>query len=305
MINSPILLVSLLTIMFTIADASVCNIHWLHVPKTSSTFCLSMQHACDEDRFFVVANQTVKEIRLQHSCALIHPNGFVYGAHGHSPISWENYPILENVVTILRKPLERLVSAFDDSLHSEGMSLALRSDLQGRFKQPYRNLTNVDEICSHNFGVWNSHSANHGCITKMLNGFHCHEHIDLTQNHLDTALGLIQKFLFVGIVEEYEASVNTFLKVVQNRTLTHNAAIKADMEAHLDSTKPELYREVHLPPHSVELGSYRRHAERCGKHIYKALNTSTLNYEDKYDTIVYEAAVKRFHHLKSIFGPEE
>jgi hypothetical protein len=81
---------------------SLCDLSWFHAPKTASTFCLSLQHACAEKQF---ADQVagMQETLLRGGCVVIKPNGTMIGSSGHAPIT----NTMGNYVGIFRDPVKR------------------------------------------------------------------------------------------------------------------------------------------------------------------------------------------------------
>ena len=296
-------------------DSWKCGVEWLHTPKTASTFCLSIQHGCDENRFLGAANDPVATVKVQHSSTFLVPNGTNTGCnHGHYPFTSATFPNIGSAVTLFRHPQSRFISSFEDCLHAEGMSPELKQSLEDKFLKPNNAsmpkescMTFQGETCVHDFLIWNSHPANHGCFTKMMNGYRCHEHIELTDDHLKLALERLEKFLFVGLVEEYSDSIKVFLKVMNQRAIEHNKEVVLAKESNLLGEDEKYWNKqqanlVTQPPHPMELGNYRPHPHDCDVAIEAAIKNGTIVYEDKYDLILYEAAVKKFHLLKERFG---
>jgi len=259
-----------------------CPLRWLHPPRTGSTFCLSVQHACNETLFLEQANQHTNVILSNSRCSTLVPNGTGFGDLMGLPLFPEMFPDVSNVITILRKPQSRIISAFIDNIHTEGMSKKSIQDM---------NITTnySTSSCLYNYKIYSSYPANYGCYTKMINGFGCHKYINITTTMIENAINKLHEFLFVGIMEEYELSVRLFLKVVNNY-----------------NTKNHFNLNVNHSPHPVELMSYNsgltKNTTECYNMISHAYKTKELkHYHDPYDSIIYKEALKIFHQSKKIY----
>jgi hypothetical protein len=93
-----------LVVCWLLCIQSTCQMLYFHAPKTSSTFCLSMQHACDESNF---ASQVagMREVKMRSQCAQIVPNGTWVGNMGHEPV--KNRSKLKHMVGLFREPYSR------------------------------------------------------------------------------------------------------------------------------------------------------------------------------------------------------
>lgn len=122
-----------------------CNhTHWLHVPKTGSSFCLSLQHVCCPVKFERIGEGiTIEDLaraqRLSeknrpyyyqsHFCykfvrqdghAIQHVACQFAGPVEHVPMGWQPG---EHRMVMVREPRSRIVSAYLDAMHHEGMDL--------------------------------------------------------------------------------------------------------------------------------------------------------------------------------------
>lgn len=97
---------------------------------------------------------------------------------------------------MLRDPRRRLASAFNHYLHSVGMPTDMREQM----------LATVKSV-----GEYAHYPGISGCQTKMLLGLPCARPIGLTQRHVSKAIRRLQsRFAFVGITDEWDASVCLF-----------------------------------------------------------------------------------------------
>jgi hypothetical protein len=111
---------------------------WVHIPKTGSTFCLSLSHAQCPKQFERVLNASTS-VHLHQGCARLQFWDDVDDAcavasvkdHGSLPLplppvyTTGPYRFTEAaaplLVTVLREPLSRLISAFADGRHLVGL----------------------------------------------------------------------------------------------------------------------------------------------------------------------------------------
>ena len=134
--------------------------HWIHIPKTGSTFCLSLQHVCCREGFEVMTTGiTTADIDSE----LHKPNAqrefdyksafcYLFNRKGYPPLltipnihdkhAWEPYdpkrcrvssrpehiPLnadpaesMEHAIVLIREPKARIISAFLDGQHHEGI----------------------------------------------------------------------------------------------------------------------------------------------------------------------------------------
>lgn len=303
-----------------------CYLKWLHPPKTTSTFCLSVQHACNETRFMEHARVSTHTL-LQFGCATMKPEGSLDGNRHHNPINTEDIEKdrIKNFVTVLRNPTSRIVSSFCDNMHIEGLDASVKEELRLKMDFDYhfgphnkiRNdgwvgrWGNNESKCVRNFLIYAKFPPCHGCYTKMLNGFDCSANVTVTQSMVDRAVALLRQFLFVGIMEEYELSVKVFL----NKAL-HSDAV--DPATRLDSSRsdaiPEslsqLEKKVYarssakVKPHPIELSHFRAGSHLCAPALKRLAQENKLDYNDPYDNVLYEEALKLFSIEKKLYESE-
>ena len=293
-----------------------CQIQWMHPPKTASTFCLTIQHACNETQFLELT-KTYTKIRSGHGCMKLLPGGTNVGNRYHHPL-WNDkerkmHP-LNQFVTILRHPFTRIVSAFCDNMHAEGQTQAVMSEYKDLMIGLHRgnHVTDPQDLYA-NFEKYVNFRANHGCYVKMLTGYDCHEDVVVTPTMAANAVKYLSQFKFVGIYEEYNLSVELFLKqtLLTNTTNSSTYAINSQRHRHyrvvseLISTTPI---NVLQPPHEVEITKLRKSSanhNNCSTVIIKKYNKYHKNGQqhhqliDAYDYMIYKYAKNMFDGYKN------
>jgi hypothetical protein len=275
------------------------NLYWLHAPKTSSTLCMTLHHICCPEDFelsatfdyskyqtktaheFVAENVTTERVRLQRGCAL--PQGYqksrrcnmrLLSRDQHAPLPRTKSFVLRGslggmaVITMLRDPRHRLISAYLDGAHHEGMS-----------DEGYSNLFHVMGPQLPDFSMANSKQhlkraqvyADHGnmvgCYTKMLNGYECHSryitrHAPFNNEALEKAVKVLNKFYFVGLMEHYNTSITILHKMLGKNT----------------------------SPHDLERSLTRKQKRQS----VKTFLLKHINYTDAYDEVIYAEAKRIF-----------
>ena len=279
-----------------------CDLLWLHPPKTASTFCFSVQHACNETLFLKQASLSTG-YKYFRGCTILEPNGTFYSNRHHYGLSLyhlDDMYILKNYITMLRNPESRLISAFCDHMHDEGMTDKSKGKLikhMGFGKQAPAFING--SICIEQFNRFASFGPHHGCYVKMLNGFQCAEERIITKAMVDIAVFHLFKFLFVGIMEEYKSSVELFLYLAANYTDPQSFAVNEDFiskhrETGIPIKKEELVHKLQ-PPLPVELQRTRAGTHACLPYLKEASALHQLQFHDPYDSVVYAYAVKKFH----------
>lgn len=220
---------------------------WIHIPKTASSFCLTLQHTCCEVEF-AKATQSVteSELVLYHSlqaqnlkntlnfsfdvaygCAYFkHFQGGFTGCSNqpkskggtHSPlpltIDFENI----SVIALFREPKSRILSSFLDARHHEGMSEVDFKALQNKIDEILEEGENGElEKLLKQLLVYASHPHMMGCQVKMVMGYECSAPLKLSypqnQSFVDQAVDRMNRFFFVGLTDYYNVSVDLFHKV--------------------------------------------------------------------------------------------
>lgn len=275
-----------------------CDLSWFHAPKTGSTFCLSLQHACYEKQFTAQV-EGMQETILRNGCVEIKPNGTMWGSYGHQPITGD----YGNHVGLFRNPVYRLISGFDDSLHSEGMSDEEKLEIKSRFvsgpklgHDKRKNAVAMTQYCVHNFNIWAAHPHNHGCYVKMLTGSECHAMVDLTPEMLQQAKETLRRFRFVGIMEDYDRSVEIFLKFVHRNWSTLYTPKKKLKPGEFNETAPV------LPPFPVEVEKHRVAHNPCSMPLVEAQKLGLVHFNDSYDEAIYSLALELYEGFKDEYG---
>ena len=265
-------------------DAKHCYIQWLHPPKTSSTFCLTLQHACNETQFFLDVSLFSGRFRTAFGCWVMEPHGTMLGSRYHHPLSIpKDLDELHRFVTMLRHPDDRLISAFLDGMHMEGVPVEERQAVQEKMVNGARgNRQNSEDACVQNFNIYANYPANHACYTKMLNGFKCHANIEVTQEMVTTAKKHLDRFLFVGIFEHYMNSTALFLEAVSQTNPTVHP--QAPMEHFI------------LRAGTAPCKQHMRDYYHYGNKSYSRLHGGA--YRDTLDGEVYEHALKLFDRFR-------
>ena len=113
---------------------------------------------------------------------------------GHEPVSARDLS-RGGLVAFFRRPAQRLISAYLDNRHAWGLRASERSSLR---------------TAAPTIAAFARYPGIAGCATKMLAGFDCAANVSLRDGTvLQRALTRLRSnaFAFIGIVEEWEASV--------------------------------------------------------------------------------------------------
>ena len=309
-----------------------CAFHWLHPPKISSTFCLSLQHACNETRFMEYAKIST-HTKLQFGCVQMKPKGSAEGSRNHDPIDVSDIEMdkIKNYVTLLKEPSSRIIASFVDGLQGDGLSIELKQELMNKmdFEYGYGKERRDDgwkgkwgqseSLCLKNFNIFATFPSSYGCYTKMLNGYACMSNITITQNMVDDAIELMKQFLFVGLTEDYELSVKMFLnKAFQsdavdpttrliynnsnsNNSNTDNSNNKKDLQLQQKVAGMENVNIKHIQLHDSELIHMKTGSHLCAPILTHLLELKNLNYTDPYDSIIYKEAMRLFLKEREIY----
>lgn len=120
------------------------GIAWMHAPKTGSAFCMTMQHVFDRRRYEALlaakarGDVSIVSVTSRGCISLKHP--FPVPHQWHEP--WTAF--IPKWVGFIREPKSRLLSAFFDFGHHEGlprgdfnlaMEAAKRGNITARFAQ--------------------------------------------------------------------------------------------------------------------------------------------------------------------------
>ena len=215
--------------------------HWTHIPKTSSMFCLSVQHTCCPVKYEqLTAGITIS--MLAHSvstpqarkasqflfgynssfCYNFYSNGYApldckfSGRTDHVPLSATVDLKKEMGLAIIREPKSRVVSAFLDAVHGEGFHnkseyWLMREKM--KLIEADKNLTTAQKNLL-NCQMYASHPFLLGIQVKQLTGGQI---IDFSnkddsklEGYVDQAIDRLRQFFFVGVFDEYIRSMKLF-----------------------------------------------------------------------------------------------
>ena len=216
-----------------------CNrISWIHTAKTGSTFCLVLQHVCCPVKFEQLTEGITTEMIAQSEGNYYNRShsAFRYISHycyqftreGHPPLKCifsgrpEHIPLRDSVdldftmgLLMVRDPKSRVISAFLDGVHLEGLNSTYGKKLQKEL-QTIRLNNNIsrEENLLQRAQIYAYHSDLYGHQVKMLLGLPV---LDLSQpnpKHIEEivqrAAHRLRKFYFVGLFEEYARSLKLF-----------------------------------------------------------------------------------------------
>ena len=277
----------------------------MHPPKTASTFCLTIQHACDEISF-IQQVAVADGYRTAYGCAILSPKGTQFGNQYHNPLSKEALQgdHIEEHVTILRDPESRMISSYCDGIHEEGLPKEEVAALKSHLIYSVNN----EEGCIKNFLIYSNFHANHGCYTKMLNGFPCSADVNVTKKMTETALDNLRKFRFVGIFEEYAESVDLFLKIIspfmEQSTILANQPDDADGDNDNNENDDGNSGDIPAglsPPLPIELEQVRMTTHPCLTHLRTAAAKSLFKFKDQYDSVIYKEAKAIYSRLRESY----
>lgn len=272
---------------------------WMHVPKTSSTFCLTLQHICCTEEYesivegltydSILENQILQpnekhfQIDLRYGCAFV-----AHRVRGSSLTKCRslrgNYhrPIPKTfdtqhfaAITFLREPKSRLISAFLDASHHEGMDskdfLILKEKM---YPTAESEDTDSVERLVHAARLYAQEPAFLGCQTKMVLGYQCGDTKFIlprviNQTIISEAVDRLRQFYFVGIFEQYSLSVHLFYRMIAKKNGNDTTLVPSILEI--------------LPT-------------RKGDHTKASIVDKYLaNYTDPYDSILYKEGLKLFN----------
>lgn len=185
-------------------------------------------------------------------------------------------------VTLLRKPSDRLISAF---LFNDGMMLPRGSP----WKKASRAVKDVINSTLIPIGTYSLLPGVDGCQTKMILGKQCGDVYTLTKSDITSAIEIVsspEHFAFIGLTEEAEATALLFLAMygpcydrageLVSDTLVQQAHLKT-----LHKTYSHRYR-------SNKRNSLATHAK-----LHMQLHA--VGWRDEADDAVYNAARRTFY----------
>eukprot|EP00440_Ansanella_granifera_P011921 gb/GFBE01012958.1/.p1 GENE.gb/GFBE01012958.1/~~gb/GFBE01012958.1/.p1 ORF type:complete len:425 (+),score=64.11 gb/GFBE01012958.1/:1-1275(+) len=191
------------------ADQTLKNINWLHVPKTGTSFISTIwNYACGQheppldlevDAYATATCSECYDFALmgRYPVEQYCTPGVLSSNFGtqHAATTLDKMLAGENVVSILRRPNQRLISAYH-ARHVSGFG-----DVETELW-----MTCSDAACFARFpGVA-------GCMTRMLTGGTCADSLQQTDlaDRADQAVEALQHLAFVGLTEEWDESVCLF-----------------------------------------------------------------------------------------------
>jgi len=294
-------------------DESPTEILWLHIPKTSSTFSITVQVLCQEKKFWEKIlpprttssttgyNQTNlnKFTRIYRGCVYLkqftdwNPNIRGVNTDSINECNWTcknlfwHRPIPSNwdpatFVTILRNPKSRLISSFlDGHFHelSKESKTQLNMTMNGKVinrlvHEAGNRLLNDHDYALELFNIYSKLPENIGCQVKMIAGEHCQHNVIPTEETFNQAKQRLHQLKYVGIYERYQESIEYFHKLI----LPNSKRGLHPLELHR-------FRDSSIFPNRVKL---RKTLE-------------ALDYHDPLDDRIYEEAIIRFnHHINSL-----
>ena len=226
--------------------------HWMHTAKTASTFCLALQHVCCPTEFEHLTegiytqsltyaygslrNRTLSQFRYDPQyCFKFIRDGYpkleckFAGRPEHIPL----YPQddLEQLMgmVVIREPKGRIISAFLDGVHLEGMENRTRGyELRRIMTEIDRDTSLTKEVkLMKKAEMYVYHRDLYGHQVKMLLGL---PHLDLSVYNetllhevVDKAVDRLRRFFFVGVFEEYVRSLHLFHALANVGKHTHSA----------------------------------------------------------------------------------
>jgi hypothetical protein len=258
-------------------DGGHHHLYWVHIPKTGTSFSLPLMHQCCPDEYELAASTYEEDsYKIQHQRVAIPglpSTCTTFTSYGHDPLCG-SIDALEDVVTVLRSPVHRIVSSFEDSMHHEGMDdgtwerlnsqpIANESALLERVlaRHPRADVHRVTSALR-----YFSHPNMRGCQAKMLLGEQCSAPLVVSAKELATALATLRRLQFVGIFEDWNGTVDCFFR---NRRRLYN-----------DNNK---LHPVNMDYMLTRPGHYSASEEGLAEIVLEE-----LGYVDNWDTQLYE-----------------
>lgn len=185
------------------ANTTRTPVRWMHIPKTGSTFGLTViRHACHDvlpawHTMYMALRGGRLDVRLARAVgARRAERGSRCGGRlllplvGHLALR----PQERGVVAMFRRPTQRLISAFLDNYHAWGLPGEERRAMKA---------------ASRTVASWARYPGVEGCMAKMLAGRDCASRIGAGERQavLRAALQALPSLTYVGIVERWDASV--------------------------------------------------------------------------------------------------
>jgi len=300
-------------------DCSVTN--WMHTAKTSSTFCMTLQHVCCPTEFQnLTSGVTTKMLEIDmatprsranspfsfesHYCFKFHRKGYdpivcnFAGRPEHLPLSAGLDLHQKMGIMIVREPKSRLISAFLDGVHIE--NFPNRTD--GHEMRKLFHEMDLNKSMNHNERLllqaqqYADHYSQVGHQVKMLvNGLTLNLSVkNETVMHalVDRAVARMREFYFVGIFEQYSRSLRLFHELANKGTFLlrlHITSCVATTTTRKHFSQRQFSNITGTKPTDVEL--FPRRSTSADD---KAFLMEHLRFEDPYDTQLYAAAQRIF-----------
>ena len=239
---------------------------WVHTPKTGSTFCLVLQYdKCSKEW---PKNISSADLFLTEGCGVIEGFRCPIESVKHRPLPLDQRNDDRRVVIVLRNPKSRVVSAFADSHHTEGMRDRTLRTLRAREQAAQLEMCSdqTDDKCLFNAALLVYANETKGCVVRTLNGFFCYDtaHGPPTESQVKFARRRLSRFLFVGVFEKWSEMIEGFSRLRKWHVAPESNALEVIGNAHLrQGTYLDLY-----DPEVLE------------------------SYTDEYDEQVYETALE-------------
>ena len=250
------------------------RIFWMHIQKTSSWIGdLLLRWSCPgiDDGYGVNPEEKVfLADRVRYNLSSWKCDSTIitsYDHYGHH-IPYDPDIAKGAVITVFRKPIDRIISAF---LFADGMHIPRGHPLGDLENEVRANLSKT----THPMISYANFLGIPHCQSKMVMGYHCGEDVrGFSKSELDIAYHrLHHEFAFVGLTEEPEATYNLFRSMFG--------------EGHL-LDKPHM-----LPPHRMNYRKNEQHNDWAQKHFEG--NLRKHRWVDQPDEFVYSTAKTLFY----------
>lgn len=273
-----------------------CKHHlWMHVPKTGSSFCMTLQHMCCREEFERltdgITNDMLKDNDLRSPAERSFGIDFAYGCAifrkgkhrtcqmggPHTPLAVDVDASEVSLLAMFRDPKKRIISAFLDSMHHEGMPPEDFTALSEQIAALGDDNNGFDRLIAR-AQLFASNQNNIGCQVKMLNGHECSSPLFKNQPFNNTALQYavhrLQEFCFVGLTDSFDLSVRLFHAMANQSTTPNPVELYAARTSRVDKS------------------------EALQRHVV---------FDDPYDSVLYGEAKRLFQTRLAIYGvhPEE
>ena len=294
-------------------------IYWMHVPKTSSTFSLTIQCLCNENYFWNTVNKLnlkdedfsiykgcihIKKLDTKNSSSEINKcNWNCYNLIHHRPLPQpsinknhkpnKNFPpaTTNKFITILREPKSRIISSFLDR-HFQQLPISvlkkhLMADPKGR-KSFYDRLYNNMTYTMNFFEEYAKLPHVKACQTKMLAGIDCYSSRMIDEKIYKIAVRNLHTLKFVGIFEKYNETLIQFHQFMSSSSNSGSSNSSSSRRR---------------PPHPLEYKKFRQSrgvGTEKEKNYWLQLNEKLMSRSnendllDVWDEKIYQEALKLF-----------